>query len=122
MTDEHDSDYENDSESPAGPRIITASKFKNGQAAGKVEIHAHTKHGATSMVSVMAPDKLAKGDTLKTKEWILGAREFRVVGPHDRPMKLPGDWYVVQIIEAPSKPKPKPKSQAKSPTGQKPRR
>jgi hypothetical protein len=93
--------------------MIEASKFKNGKAAGSVEIQGHTKHGTTAVVSVLPPEKLAKGDVLKTKKWILGTRELRVVGTHDKPMKLPGDWYEVQIIAMPEPKKksgPKPKT------------
>lgn len=96
-------------------RIITASRFQKGVASGKIEIQAYTKHGSTTIVGISPPDELVKGETLKTKERMFGAKEFRVLGAHKKPMKLPGDWYEVQVIEAPPvKPGPTPLKSVKA--------
>ena len=81
------------------PRIITAIKYNGTVPAGSVHIHAHTKHGQTSMMSVMPPTKLSPGETFKTEVWIFGARKFEVIGEHTKPMKLPGVWYEVKPLK-----------------------
>ena len=68
----------------------------NGVAVGKVEVVASTKHGETSMIGVRPPTKLEAGEALVMDAWVLGSRNFIVVGPHDKPMKLPGNWFVVR--------------------------
>lgn len=77
-------------------RVILASRWLNGVAVGKVEVVASTKHGATSMIGVKPPAKLEVGEALVMDAWVLGSRNFVVIGPHDKPMKLPGNWFVVQ--------------------------
>ena len=81
------------------PRIITAIKYNGTVPAGSFDIQAYTKHGDTSMVSVNPPTKLAAGETFKTPVFIFGAKKFSVIGEHDRPMKLPGVWYVVKPLK-----------------------
>lgn len=77
-------------------RIILASRSMNGVSLGEVEILASTKHGPTELIGVKPPATLEAGEELVTDTWILSSRNFIVVGPHDRAMKLPGTWYVVR--------------------------
>jgi hypothetical protein len=77
-----------------------ADRFHDKKFLGEIEIHAYTKHGPTSILSVMPPTELSEGDTLKTDTWILGAKEFVVLKAHTRPMKLPGVWYEVRVVKA----------------------
>ncbi len=81
-------------------RVIPANRYRGDVLYGTVEIHAYTKHGATSMVSVLPPESLEKGEVLKTQAWILGAKQFVVVAEHKRPMKIPGLWYEVRVIKS----------------------
>lgn len=83
---------------PAGQpaRVIFASRSMNGVAIGKVEILASTKHGSTALIGIKPPTTLDAGEELITDTWIMGSRNFIVEGDHDRPMKLPGTWYVVR--------------------------
>lgn len=81
---------------PVTGRTILASRWLNGVAIGKVEVLASTKHGSTSMIGVKPPAKLEAGEALVMDAWVLGSRNFVVVGPHDKAMKLPGNWFVVR--------------------------
>lgn len=84
-------------------KTTPASKYRDGVLVGKIEITAHTKHGPTLMVAVMPPHELEAGETLVTSSWILGSRNFVVLGEHDRPMKIPGKWYQVKITQKETK-------------------
>ncbi len=88
---------------PPAPRVINASHYRDGVLMGKIQIHASTKHGTTLMVSVMPPLELDEGDTLVTESWMFAARNFVVLGKHDRPMKIPGNWFQVRTAKAPLK-------------------
>ncbi|HVK60437.1 MAG TPA: hypothetical protein VM432_02755 [Bdellovibrionales bacterium] len=95
----------------AEPRVILANLLRKGATTDQVEIHSHTKHGDTSLMSVKSNNPLVKGDVLKTKEWLFSSREFIIIGPHSKPMKIAGDWYEVKVVKMPvAKPGPKPKS------------
>ena len=80
-------------------RVVSAGKYRDGVLMGRVEIHAYTKHGSTSMLAVMPPDHLEAGETLVTEAWILGSRNFVVVGEHSKPMKIVGTWYDVKATK-----------------------
>ncbi len=80
-------------------RVIKAERYRGKALAGFVEIHAYTKHGTTSMISVMPPENLQIGEILKTRVWILGAKEFEVLSEHKKAMKLPGTWYEVRLVK-----------------------
>ena len=97
MTDENNSD-----DSTPATRLIMAQRFRGKALIGSIEIHAYTKHGSTAMLSVMPPENLQIGEVLKTRVWILGAKEFVVLNEHTKPMKLPGTWYVVKIVKSSS--------------------
>ncbi len=94
MTDQDNSD----SAAPT-TRIIKAERYRGKALVGSVQIQAYTKHGTTCMFSVMPPDNLQIGEILKTRVWILGAKEFVVLSEHTKPMKLPGLWYEVRIVK-----------------------
>ncbi len=94
MTDQNNSD----GAAPAA-RIIKAERYRGKALIGFVDIHAYTKHGSTCMISVMPPQNLQTGEVLKTRVWILGAKEFVVMIEHQKPMKLPGTWYEVKTVQ-----------------------
>ena len=94
MTDENKSP-----ETAGTARVVIGTRFRNGALDGKFEIQASTKHGSTTMLSVLPPERLEPEDVLVTDAWILGARNFVVVRQHARPMKLPGVWYEVRITK-----------------------
>ncbi len=81
-------------------RVVLASRAVKGVVMGKVEVLASTKHGSTLLIGVKPPAELETGDELTTNAWILGSRNFVVLGKHDREMKLPGTWYVVRATKA----------------------
>ena len=92
-------DQNNDGGESSTARVIKAERFRGKALVGWVQIHAYTKHGSTNMFSVMPPDKLQAGEVLKTRVWILGAKEFVVLNEHAKPMKLPGLWYEVKTVK-----------------------
>lgn len=52
------------------------------------------------MIGVKPPATLATGEALVTDAWVLGSRNFVVVGEHTKPMKIPGNWYVVRVTKS----------------------
>jgi hypothetical protein len=94
----HHSD-QSDDQAPPMNRVITATRqASNSKLLGSVDILAYTKHGSTAMISVSESQKLSAGDILKTSVWILNAKHFIVIGPHQKPMKLAGAWFEVQAV------------------------
>jgi hypothetical protein len=81
-------------------RIIIATRSLNGNPRGTVELISATKHGHTPLIAVKPPTTLAAGEALVTDGWVLGSRNFVVVGEHTKPMKIPGTWYVVRVTKA----------------------
>jgi len=82
----------------ATARVILASRSLN-----KVEVLSATKHGDTPMIGVKPPAKLEAGEALVTDAWVLGSRNFVVVGEYEKPMKIPGTWYVVRMTKSATK-------------------
>ena len=96
---------ENESKPAApAPRVVEATHYREAKLLGTIEIMGSTKHGATNLMSVKDGDILKKGDTLKTKAWLLNAREFEVVRKHEKPMTLAGVWYEVRGVASAAKP------------------
>ncbi len=87
----------------ATARVILASRSLNGVSIGKVEVLSATKHGDTPMIGVKPPAKLEAGEALVTDAWVLGSRNFVVVGEYEKPMKIPGTWYVVRMTKSATK-------------------
>jgi|GEM_PF-5433373 len=100
-------DESNSEKATPPPRVIQASHYRGGVLLGKIKIHASTKHGSTTIVSVMQPAELEASDTLVTESWMFAARNFIVVGKHDRTMKIAGNWYEVSATKSPSSSKRK---------------
>lgn len=86
----------------SSPRIIKATRHSRAdKLIGPINILAYTKHGTTAIMSVHATEKLDAGDILRTTVWILNSKHFVVIQPHQKPMKLPGTWYEVQVVPTP---------------------
>jgi hypothetical protein len=85
-------------ESKAAPRIIKADQFRDGAYNNEIDIVASTKHGATLLIGVDPNADVKPKDVLKTKVWILNAKDFLVLKYHDREMKIPGKWFQVKAL------------------------
>ena len=103
----HMEDETNSEKASPPARLIQASHYRGGVLQGKIQIHASTKHGSTTIISVMPPAELEANDTLITESWMFAARNFVVVGKHDRAMKIAGNWYEVSATKPPSSSKRK---------------
>ena len=95
MTDHH--------KAPPAPRIVEASHFRGSTLLGPVNIIASTKHGDTALLAFADAETVRAGDRLKTKSFLLNAREFEIARAHDRPMKIAGTWYEVFPVLTPPK-------------------
>ena len=89
---------------PVPPRIVEATLFRGAESLGPIQIVGSTKHGTTTLLAFATEDIVRDGDKLKTKAFLLNAREFLIVRAQTKPMKIPGAWYEVRPIATPAKP------------------
>jgi hypothetical protein len=99
---------------PVPPRIIDATHYRDSTLMGPIEIIGSTKHGTTTLLAVADDSTLQDGDKVKTKSFVLNAREFIVKALHTKPMKIAGVWYEVRPVPPPAKPTPAKSAQSKS--------
>lgn len=98
-------DQDNPNDAGQTKRVIAADRFQGDTKIGEMDILAYTKHGPTSVISVSPDENLKAGEILKTKAWVLGARQLIVLGEHKKPMKIAGKWYEVRVVKAETKSK-----------------
>ena len=99
------SDHGSQNNTGQAKRVVVADRYRDGTMVGELEIHAYTKHGSSSIIGVLPSETLEPGEVLKTKAWVLGARQLVVLGEHKKPLKLAGRWYEVRVVKTDGKQK-----------------
>ena len=92
-----------DEKKPIPPRIVDGTYYRDNVLMGPLELIGSTKHGTTTLLAVEDESTLEAGDKIKTKSFVLNAREFVVLAKHTKPMKISGVWYEVRPVADPKK-------------------